>query len=184
VTESAEPDSNAAALRDALDAGRREQAAEQRSEQRSQIDRLGEQTSFLGVALELAEGGAELALSLRDGRLHHGQLEIVGPDFVVVRIGVGARIAVPRNAITSIRHSGRPVLGTRSPAASTTLHTFLSDLMAERSEVRLRLLGSDSPFGGELAHVGVDALVIFTSGQPGTTATVPFDGLAELVLVG
>lgn len=184
MTGISDPDPNAAALREALDAARRDDAALHRAAERLEGDRLGEQTNLLGVALDLAESGVDIAVTLRDGRLLHGIVDLVGADFMVLRMGVGARVVVPRSAITSFRSPGRPVAGTRSPSVSTTFHGFLSDLLVERSDVRLRLLGNDAPFGGELMHVGVDTFVVFTSGQPGTSATIPFDGLAELVLVG
>ena len=140
--------------------------------------------TFAGVLLDLAERGTAVAVSTTGGRRHHGAIEVIGADFVALRLPSGAEVLLALRVVTALR-TAPLVDGTVGEQVLTT-DLRLTDVLAELGAERTRVLlvpadGADS-VAGELRSVGRDVVTVRSDGDPPAMAYVPLAGIAEVAL--
>ncbi len=143
----------------------------------------GEDGTFAGTLLDLAEQRRPVVVATTNGRRHRGELRAVGLDFCVVA-GAHGQVLVARRAITSVRTERGPGLpvpaGDRSVAVGAELVTTLAGLAADRPRVLVVTLAGEA-LAGELRGVNIDSLSLRLDGD-GAVAVVPADAIAEFSL--
>ena len=134
---------------------------------------------------DVAERGVPVAVHVRGGRQHRGEVRALGSDFVALR-SADTDVIVALAAVTSVRT--RPgdasTIGDRSIATSLRLVDVLAGLAAERAAVLLVMAGADDAVAGALRSVGQDVVRVQTAGAPAATAYVPVGAIVEVVLDG
>jgi hypothetical protein len=137
-----------------------------------------------GVLADVAERGAPVALHLRGGRRHGGEVAAVGADFIALR-STGANVIVAQAAVTSLRTlPGEPsTIGDRPVATDHRLVDVLAGMAAERAPVLL-VLDGDETVAGSLRWVGQDVVGMRVAGGATVTAYVPVGAIVEVVVGG
>lgn len=140
--------------------------------------------TFGGVLLDLAERGAPLSVRLRSGRRHQGVAEVIGGDFVAIRLAAGGEVLLALSAIASVRTAPRadPALGERVTTTGLRLVDVLVELAAERARVLVVPTGDADPVAGDLRAVGRDVVTVRGTGDPPATTYVHLAAVAEVVL--
>ncbi len=143
-----------------------------------------EQSSLVGVLLDLAERGRPIVLSDRSGSSHRGRLSLIGANVVVIETGRGD-IVVPLVAVTSVRSDpgGAATTGDRRPESDVDLATVLMVLAGDRPRVTVMLEGGES-MAGELAGSGLDVLRLLVDGPGRDSAYVALGAISHVKLVG
>lgn len=144
----------------------------------------GEDATFAGVLLDLAEQGAPVLVTLAGGRRHRGVLRAVGADFVGLVTGQGAQVLVAAGGIVSVRPDprARPLAGDRAVEVAAGLREVLAVLAEERPRVLVLAAGDGDGLAGELQGVGLDVLVLRLDGPDRPTAYVRVPNLVEVSL--
>ena len=132
---------------------------------------------------DVAERGMPVAVHVRGGRRHRGEVRALGSDFVALRSG-DADVIVALAAVTSVRTSPgeASTIGDRSMATSLRLVDVLAGLAAERAAVSLVMAGGDDVVAGVLRSVGQDVVRVRVVGAPAATAYVPVGAIVEVLL--
>lgn len=140
--------------------------------------------TFAGVLMDLAERGTAVALSTAGGRRHHGRVEVLGADFVALRLAAGGEVLLALSALTSVRTAPRSdtAVGERVVTTELRLVEVLAELAAERARVLLVPTDATASVTGELRAVGQDVVTVRTDGEPTATAYVALRSVAEVVL--
>jgi hypothetical protein len=161
-----------------------DEAARLRARERWLRHQAEEEGSLAGVLTDVAERGAPVALHVRGGRRHRGEVRALGSDFVALR-SADTDVIVALAAVTSLRTlpGEAATIGDRSIATSLSLVDVLTGLAAERAAVLLVLAGGDDAVAGALGSVGQDVVTVRLAGAGGT-AYVPVDAIVELVVDG
>jgi hypothetical protein len=162
-----------------------DEAARLRARERWLQHQAEEQGSLAGVLADVAERGAPLALHVRGGRRHRGEVRALGSDFVALR-SAGADVLVALAAVTSVRTlpGEASTIGDRSFATSLRLVDVLVGLAAERAAVLLVLADGDDAVAGALRSVGQDVVGVRLAGATAATAYVPVQAIIEVVVEG
>jgi hypothetical protein len=162
-----------------------DEAARLRARERWLRHQAEEEGSLAGVLADVAERGASLALHVRGGRRHRGEVAALGSDFVALR-SAGADVIVALAAVTSMRTlpGEASTIGDRSVATSHRLVDVLAGLAAERAAVLLVLAGGDEAVAGALRSVGQDVVGMRVAGGAAVTAYVPVGAIVEVVIDG
>jgi hypothetical protein len=137
-----------------------------------------------GVLADLAERRTPVAIAMSGGRRHHGAIEVVGADFVALRLASAAEVLVAMAAMAAVRTTplADVAVGERVVSTELCLAEVLGELAADRARVLLVLVDGNDAVGGELRSVGQDVLTVRTDGDPPATAYVPLRAVAEVVL--
>lgn len=154
-----DPDGALAALR----AG---QVATERQRERWLAQRLGDDTTFAGVLVDLAERAAPVAVETTAGLVARGRIAWVGVDHVALEDG-DVRWLVAISAVVAVTPApgGPPARSGREHRVDdTTLAEVLALAAAERPEVALVAVGG-ARVAGELVAVGVDVAVVRDGGS-------------------
>ena len=161
-----------------------DEAARLRARERWLRHQAEEEGSLAGVLTDVAERGAPVALHVRGGRRHRGEVRALGSDFVALR-SADTDVIVALAAVTSLRTlpGEAATIGDRSIATSLSLVDVLTGLAAERAAVLLVLAGGDDAVAGAIGSVGQDVVTVRLAGVAGT-AYVPVDAIVELVVAG
>jgi hypothetical protein len=161
-----------------------DEAARLRARERWLRHQAEEEGSLAGVLTDFAERGAPVALHVRGGRRHRGEVRALGSDFVALR-SADTDVIVALAAVTSLRTlpGEAATIGDRSIATSLSLVDVLTGLAAERAAVLLVLAGGDDALAGVLGPVGQDVVSVRLAGAAGT-AYVPVGAIVELVVDG
>lgn len=140
--------------------------------------------TFGGVLLDLAERGAAVAVSTSGGRRHHGGIEVIGADFLALRLASGSEILVALAAVDAVRTAPlvETALGERVVTTELRLVDVLAELGAERARVLLVPADGAESVAGEIRAVGRDVVTIRMDGDPPATAYVPLAAIAEVAL--
>jgi hypothetical protein len=162
-----------------------DEAARRRARERWLRHQAEEEGSLAGVLADVAERGVPVAVHVRGGRQHRGEVRAVGADFVALRSGA-TDVIIAITAVTSVRT--RPgeasTLGDRSITSSLRLVDVLAGLAAERAAVLLVMAGGDDAVAGVLGSVGRDVVGVRVADAPAVTAYVPIGAIVEVVLDG
>jgi hypothetical protein len=162
-----------------------DEAARRRARERWLRHQAEEEGSLAGVLADVAERGVPVAVHVRGGRQHRGEVRAVGADFVALRSGA-TDVIIAIAAVTSVRT--RPgeasTLGDRSITSSHRLVDVLAGLAAERAAVLLVMAGGDDAVAGVLGSVGRDVVGVRLADAPAVTAYVPIGAIVEVVLDG
>jgi hypothetical protein len=140
--------------------------------------------TFSGVLLDLAERGGPVAVSMQGGRRHQGTIEVIGVDFVCLRLARGADALLAVASIATLRAAPRadPALGERVATTGFQLTDVLSELAAERGRALLVTTGGTEAVTGELRAVGRDVIAVRLDGDPPAMAYLRAAAVAEVVL--
>jgi hypothetical protein len=162
-----------------------DEAARLRARERWLRHQAEEEGSLAGVLADVAERGASVALHVRSGRRHRGEIAALGSDFVALR-SAGADVIVALPAVTSVRTlpGEAPTIGDRSIGTSHRLVDVLAGLAAERAAVLLVLADGDEAVGGVVLWVGQDVVGVRVAGGAAVTAYVPVGAIVEVLVDG
>ncbi len=140
--------------------------------------------TFAGVLLDLAERGVALAVATVAGRRHRGLVQVIGADFVALRVASGHEVLLAMRSIASVRTSSAAgvTVGERVVTTDLRLGDVLGELAADRARVRLLVLDASDAVSGELRSVGQDVVAVRTDGEGGGVAYVRTDAVAEVAL--
>jgi len=141
--------------------------------------------TFAGVLVDLAERGTGVAVSVGGGRRHHGRIEVIGTDFVGLRLGSGTDVLLALGAVTAVRTGPRvgATVGEQVLTTELRLADVLAELGAERTRVLLVPTDGAEAVAGELRAIGHDVVTIRTDGDPPAAAYMPLAAIAEVTLV-
>jgi len=139
---------------------------------------------FSGVLIDLAERRTAVAVSTTGGRRHHGAIEVIGADFVALRLASGHEVLLALAAVTAVRTVplADAAAGERVVTTELRLVDVLGGLTEERTRVLLVPMDGLDAVAGELRAVGQDVVTIRTDGEPPVTAYVPSGAIAEVAL--
>ena len=162
-----------------------DEAARLRARERWLRHQAEEEGSLAGVLADVAERGASVALHVRGGRRHRGEVAALGSDFVALG-SAGADVIVALTAVTSVRTlpGEASTIGDRSVATTHRLVDVLAGLAAERATVLLVLTDGDDAVAGALRSVGQDVVGMRVAGGAAVTAYVPIGAIVEVVVDG
>lgn len=163
-------------------------AARSRIRERWLRQQAEEDARFAGVALDLSETRAVVALRLTSGRTLHGRIAAVARDFCVLRHDGGTATLLAFNAIATVR----PEPGYRAGQAASErvapvdagLADVLVGLAGERPRVRMMVDGAGDALVGELRSVGADVATLRLDGERGGTVYVRLGSVREVTLLG
>ena len=162
-----------------------DEAARLRVRERWLRHQAEEEGSLAGVLADVAERGASVALHVRGGRRHRGEIAALGADFVALR-SAGADVIVALPSVTSVRTlpGEAPTIGDRSIGTSHRLVDVLGGLAAQRAAVLLVLADGDEAVGGVVLWVGRDIVGVRVAGGGAVTAYVPVGAIVEVLVDG
>ena len=162
---------------------RADDEARSRSEEAWLRRQADEEARFTGVALDLAEQGANVTVRTTAGRRHHGAVLAVADDFLVLHAGTGRPVFLPYRAIAVVRSSGTAAGATRVAPLGTRLVHALAGIAADRPRVLVVVEGDES-ITGELRSVGRDVLALRIDGGEPALAHIRIDAVNEVTLLG
>jgi hypothetical protein len=133
-----------------------DEAARLRARERWLRRQAQEEATLAGVLTDVAERGAPVAVHVRGGRRHRGEVRALGADFIFLR-SARADVIVALAAVTSMRTlpGEASTIGDRSIATSLRLVDVLGELAAEGATVLLATAGGDDPIAGALKEVRI-----------------------------
>jgi hypothetical protein len=161
-----------------------DEAIAARSRERWLVTAAGEDATFAGVLLDLAERGAPVVVAGAHRRRHRGVIAGVGADFVVVRGADGTQVLLTHTGIASLRPEPRaaPAAGDRPVLVDVGFAEALAALAGERPRVLAVTTVDADGVAGELRSVGRDVAVLRLDGSTRATVYVPLATVAELRL--
>jgi len=157
-----------------------EEAARERSRRRWLRQSSEENSTFVGVLVDLAEGRTPVALATEAGEVR-GRLNEVGADYCIVddgRVELVCRLLAVKSVLADTR-AGRTAVapaGDRHVRADRTLHDLLAVWMDERPEISATV-GARVRHRGALAWVGTDLFALHVSSSGGRVVHVPLSAL-------
>lgn len=143
----------------------------------------GEEATFAGVLLDLAERGGPVLVVTAGGRRHRGVVRAVGADFCALRTPDGRDVLLAHRGIASVQPEGRgPATGDRAVALTFGILEALAVLAEERPRVLVVTVGGGGGDGlaGELQTVGRDVLAVRLDGAARRLAYVAVANVAEV----
>lgn len=163
-------------------------AARSRARERWLRRQASEDATFTGVALDLAEQGAGVAVRTLTGRTLRGRMAAVARDFCVLVHDEGAPTFVALAAVATLRpeagHRAGDAESNRAAAVDTTLADVLAALAGDRPRVRVVTRDGREALAGELRAAGTDVATLRLDGEPPTAAYVRLAALSELTVLG
>jgi hypothetical protein len=141
----------------------------------------GEDATFAGIVLDLAERGAPVLITV-GRRRHRGTVGTVGSDFCALRTPEGRLVFVAFGGIASVRPEGRaPAAGGDRPVrVGAGLVEALAVVAEDRPRVLVTLAGDDQGLAGTLRSVGRDLLVLQLDGADRPMAYLPAANVVEV----
>lgn len=157
-------------------------AALQRSRERWLRDVAEQEATLAGVLADLAERRVAVTVRTSAGRRHHGEVHVIGADFVAVQTASGSDVLVALDAVVGVRTAptSKTALGDRVLGTELRLADVLRELAADRERVLLVSRTGDDAVAGALRSVGQDVVVVRVDGDPPGTAYVPFRVIGEV----
>jgi hypothetical protein len=157
-------------------------AARQRSREHWLGEVAAQEATMAGLLAELAERGTPIALHTTSDRRHHGRVEVVGADFVVLRSGTRAEVLVALAAVGVVRPAPTgPTVGDQLVGTELRLADVMAELGADRERV-LVVTRSGDAVAGELRSAGRDVVVIRTDTSEPKEAYVAMAAIAEVTI--
>lgn len=166
-----------------------EEAARSRIRERWLRRQAEEDARFAGVALDLSESGAGVAVRTTAGHTLQGRITTVARDFCVLRHDGGTATLVAFGAIVTLR----PEQGYRAADAASSdrvapvdagLADVLAGLAGERPRVRIVMDGGGEALTGELRTVGADVATLRLHAGAGGTIYLHLVTVREVTLLG
>jgi len=159
-------------------------AAVRRGRERWLRDVAEQEASLAGTLLDHGERASTVTVRTLAGRAHQGQVEVVGVDFVGLRLRAGGVAMVATAAVSVVRTApgDERSVGDRAVSTDLLLADVLRELAADRERVLLVTGGGADAVSGELRSVGRDVAVVRTDGDPPGTAYVPLGAITEATL--
>lgn len=159
-----------------------DEAAAARSRERWLRQAAGEEASFAGVLIDLAERGSPVVAAGVGGRRHRGVVVAVGSDFVALRTPVGRDVLLAVAAIGALRPEGGAdaSAGDRVVRVELDLAGALATLVPDRPRLFVVPRSGDDGVAGTLRAVGRDVVVLRTDAAPAATVYVPVAAVAEV----
>jgi hypothetical protein len=166
---------------------RADDTARGRSRERWLRQQAAEEATFIGVALDLAERRAGVAIGTANGRTVRGTLSAVARDFWLID-GDGVPTLVATPYVVSIRplpgSDGGDATGDRTDVLGMRLVDALTAIAADRPTVRLAVVGDTEVVRGELRTVGADVLTVRPDGANRQPVYVALSGVIECSILG
>lgn len=161
-----------------------DEAAAQRSRERWLREVAEQEATLAGVLADLAERHTAVAVRTSAGRQHHGTIQVIGADFVALRLASGAEVLLAVRGLGAVRTAPdvEAALGDRALATALRLADVLAELAAERERVVLVTTSGDDAIAGELRSVGQDVVVLRTDAERAGTAYVPLAAIGEVAI--
>lgn len=167
---------------------RADDAARSRMRERWLRQQAEEDARFVGVALDLSEAGAGVAVRLTSGRTVHGRITTVAKDFCVLRHDGGTATLLAFGAIATVRpepgYRAGQAASERAAPVDATLADVLVGLVGERPRVRMVTEGGGEALAGQLRSVGADVATLRLDGERGGTVYVQLGAVLEVTLLG
>jgi hypothetical protein len=163
-----------------------DEAAAERSQARTLRQVAEEEATFVGIAVNAAERGGEMAVRTTTGRLHRGTIVAVGRDFLCIRDSARATAFLPFDALASLRlqvGDGAPdSAGARPGPLALSFAAMLARLAADRPHIAIMSVGDEQTSHGELRSVGQDVVTLQLGGDLGIVAYIRIDSITEVLL--
>jgi hypothetical protein len=161
-----------------------DESALRRSRERWLREVAEQEATLPGVLADLAERRAPLAIGTTAGRRHHGVIQVIGADFVAMRLVSRADVLIAVAAIGIVRTapSVDATLGDRLVSTELHLVEVLAALAADRERVLLVTVSGDDAVAGQLRSVGHDVVIVRTDGERPATAYVALAAIAEVTI--
>lgn len=160
---------------------RLDEAIAERSRARWLAQQQRELATFVGLCVDLAEHGHEVAVATAAGHLHRGRVTSVGRDLVAITSAAGVvwvRTAAIRWLRTDPNVEVVPTGDRRDSGADFV--SALADLLARRADVSVSLDGIAEAVRGELVNVGADVATVRTSAG---LVHLPLHSVSEVLAV-
>lgn len=160
-----------------------DEAARARGRERWMLELAEQEATLGGVLLERAERAEPVVVRTLAGRTHQGEVDLVGADFVALRVVEGV-LLVPQAAIALVRGApGRtgPV-GAQGLRSEVYLGAVLRELAADREAVLVVLADGAEAVRGVLQGAGDDVLALRVDGDPPARVHVPLAAVGEVLL--
>ena len=158
-------------------------AVRERVRERHLRESAAADATILGVALDLAEEGADVTVSTDIGRSVSGRITLVATD----ALAIGPSY-IPVRAVVTIRrppshHSVVAPSGQRAPARDTTFAVLLAELALNRPRIAIGARGEAGLLTGELRSAGANLVTLLVDGAPPTTVYVSVASLSLVTLL-
>jgi hypothetical protein len=148
---------------DALDAWVAEMRTEEAARSRSAVGALkaiaAAEATVVGVLSDLREREAQVLLTTTAGRRHRGEVLLVGPDALVLRVGMREWLVTRIASVASVRMvGGDPVSGEGSPSSPASFGRILGAAAEPGEWIRVSVGGE--AFGGTVVAVSAEVAVM------------------------
>jgi hypothetical protein len=138
---------------------RTEDAARSRARVGAIHAHAAEEATLTGVLADLLERGGQVLLTLTNGRRHRGEVLVVGPDAVVLRVGQCEWLVTRLGAVASVKPvGGDPVHGEGTPTTASSFGRLLSAAALPGEWMRVSVGGE--AFGGDVIAVSDEVAVL------------------------
>jgi len=137
--------------------------ADEAARSRGRVDalkaRAAEDATVVGVLADLLERDAQVLITTTTGRRHRGQVLVVGPDALVLRVGAHEWLVTRIAAVASVRMvGGDPVHGEGSATTTSRFGRILA--AAAHPGEWLRVAVGGETFGGTVVTVSAEVAVL------------------------
>jgi hypothetical protein len=165
---------------------RAEDAVRRRVAERWLRQQAEENGTLVGVLVDLGERRAPVALHTRSGRVHRGQVTLVGADFTGLTVAGAGEVLVAFAAVSSVRTGPGEALvsGDRNIVTRRTLSEMVVNLAAERERAMLVPVDGTEPVCGTVRVVGQDVVTVQLDGdRPARSAVayLPLPAIGEVI---
>jgi hypothetical protein len=138
---------------------RSEQAARSRARVGALKAHAAEDATVVGVLADLLERGAQILVTTTTGRRHRGEVLIVGPDALVLRVGAQESLVTPISSVASVRMvGGDPVHGEGSVSTTSRFGRILAAAAQPGEWMRVAVGGE--AFGGTVVGISSEVAVM------------------------
>ncbi len=163
-----------------------EEAARERSQERTLHEIAESEATLAGLLLDRSERRSPVVVRTTGGRAHRGQVLAVGRDFVVLRDRPRPPVMVALDAVAAVRPEPEDRSAAATGGRAAPLNVSLAALLARLSGDRPRVLvaaAGDEPVAGQLRSVGLDVLTLRLDGDHRLSVHVALAALAEITLL-
>lgn len=138
---------------------RTEDAARSRARVGAMHAHAAEEATLTGVLADLLERGAQVLVTIANGRRHRGEVLVVGTDAMVLRVGRHEWLVTRLAAVASVRMvGGDPVHGEGMPTTAASFGRLLSAAAQPGEWMRVSVGGE--AFGGNVIAVSDEVAVL------------------------
>jgi len=139
-----------------------------------------EDATVVGVLADLQERDAQVLLTTTTGRRHRGQVLVVGPDAVVLRVARHEWLITRLASVASVRMVGGDPVHGEGPASALSRFGRILAAAAEPGEW-LRISVGGEAFGGEVVAISAEVAVLRLDN--GDLTYVNLDAVEEVSLL-